>query len=322
MAVISIQLVTHNCDSTLEACLKSIFSQSYRQYAVFAVDNNSSDNTIKILKKYRVKYYQNSDNAGYARGHNQALSLTQSEVVVLLNPDIKLDGHFLRQVMREFYPQVLEKRVGSASGKLIRVNSFKDKNGVIDGLGLFMRRDRKQGLLSEHKPSFTKKKPFPIFGPDGAAPVYLRKMLDDVAINGEVFDEDFYINKEDIDLCWRAQLLGWRSIAIPTAVAYHIRSFRPGIKNRTRVNITIRKCAVRNRYLMIIKNDQVRLLLQDARYIIWYEIKLFLFLLIWERSSLVGYLEAVKLLPKMLQKRNIIQSRRAISVKKIQQWFV
>ncbi len=322
MAYISIQLVTHNSQETLGQCLRSIRAQNYRNFSVFAVDNHSDDNTQKLLKKFHIPFLQNSQNEGYARAHNQALAMTKSTLVLVLNPDVQLQPDFL-QVMVDFFNYQLKKqKIGSASAKLIRVNNFQEKSGPVDGLGLFMRRDRKQGLINELEPDITGQQPFPIFGPDGAAPIFLRAMLDDIAIDGEVFDEDFYINKEDIDVCWRAQLYGWKSMAVPQAIAHHIRTFRPGIKNRKRVNSLIRKCAVRNRYLMMIKNDQWQLVLKDLLPILWYELQLIGFLLLRERGSLKAYMEVILLFPKMWKKRHIIQTHKAVSMTQIQTWFV
>ena len=66
-----------------------------------------------------------------------------------------------------------------------------------------------------------------IFGPSGAAAMYRRNALDDVALNGQYFDEDFFAYREDADLAWRCRLFGWTSIYVPTAVAHHRRRVTP-----------------------------------------------------------------------------------------------
>src|SRR4030095_12141583 len=74
--------------------------------------------------------------------------------------------------------------------------------------------------------------PEDIFGPSGAAALYRRATLDDVAINGQYFDEDFFAFREDADLAWRCRLLGWNSIYVPAAVALHRRRVTPERRNR------------------------------------------------------------------------------------------
>ena len=66
-----------------------------------------------------------------------------------------------------------------------------------------------------------------IFGPSGAAPLYRRAMLDDISFEGEFFDEDFVMYREDADLAWRAQWRGWKGVYTPHAVAYHVRGLGP-----------------------------------------------------------------------------------------------
>jgi GT2 family glycosyltransferase len=92
-----------------------------------------------------------------------------------------------------------------------------------------MRRSRRPNLRGTRQPAASAcREPAAIFGVDGAAGLYRRVMLDDVAVAGEVFDEDFAIYREDVDLAWRAQILGWESHFAPAAVAYHVRGFHIG----------------------------------------------------------------------------------------------
>ena len=77
-----------------------------------------------------------------------------------------------------------------------------------------------------------------VFGVSGAAGCYRRAMLDDVAIAGEVFDEDFFAYREDADLAWRAQLLGWDALYVPgghghARPARHARAASPRCPRRS-----------------------------------------------------------------------------------------
>ena len=60
-----------------------------------------------------------------------------------------------------------------------------------------------------------------VFGATGAAALYRRAMLDDVRVAREYFDEDFFAYREDADLAWRAQLLGWRCLYVPAGPRAH-----------------------------------------------------------------------------------------------------
>ena len=183
-----------------------------------------------------------------------------------------------------------------------------------------MRRNRHQGLRYEGRAADSLPDEIhPIFGPDGACAFYRREMLDDIAIDGEVFDEDFYLHKEDIDISWRAQLRGWKSVCVPDAVAHHIRRFRPG--GRERVGQLERCCGVRNRYLLAMKNEIGWHYLRDSWSIAAYDVVVLGYLLLRERESLAAIRSAWELRHRMFHKRRIIRERRKVETSYLQQWF-
>ena len=92
-----------------------------------------------------------------------------------------------------------------------------------------------------------------VFGASGAAAVYRRAMLDDVAFDGEFFDEAFFAFREDVDLAWRAQMLGWSCRYVPAALARHRRRVTPG--RRRSLPSRINRLSVANRWRMIAKNE-------------------------------------------------------------------
>ncbi len=67
-----------------------------------------------------------------------------------------------------------------------------------------------------------------VFGGTGAACLYRQDMIRDISISGEFFDSDFFAYREDADVAWRAQLLGWKCLYTPAALAYHVRTVVPG----------------------------------------------------------------------------------------------
>src|SRR5262249_49482414 len=100
------------------------------------------------------------------------------------------------------------------------------------------------------------------FGISGAAPLYRRAMIDDVSIDGELLDEDFFAYREDADLAWRAQLLGWRARHVPEALAAHVRTVTP--ERRRQLSAEINLHSVKNRFLLRLKNEGWYLALRNA----------------------------------------------------------
>jgi GT2 family glycosyltransferase len=319
MKKVSVHIVTYNSAAHIEACLQSLQNQQGVDFSALVVDNASSDDTVARVEKMGVSIIKNTQNAGYSVAHNQAIAQTanQSDYVLTLNPDVWLDPHYLARIVA-----VLDENphVGSAAGRLLRVEKLGDTPEWIDSTGLFMSKSRRQLLRNSGDPVAVCRtiQDF-VFGPDGAAAVYRRAMLEDIAIEGEIFDEDFFMHKEDVDICWRAQLRGWQSVYVPDAIGHHIRGFRPG--QRERVSADMRFFGVRNRYLLMMKNDIGAHFWRDFLAIAWYDLKIFGFILLKERASLKAFASAWKMRGRMLKKRRVIQTGRKVTWEALKKWF-
>ena len=313
---VAVHLVTYNNEATITACLEALLAQE-ALFEVCIIDNASTDRTVERIRAIGLPVQINATNLGYAVAHNQAIAQTHSDYVLTLNPDLLLQPGFLGVMCG-----VLDENptLGSAAGCLLRVESIDQSPTAIDSVGLFMRRNRRQGLLLDNAPlSQIPPHSSPIFGPDGAAAFYRRTMLEDIAVEGEIFDEDFFIHKEDVDICWRAQLAGWTSCYVPDAIAHHIRSFRPG--QRVTVSPYLRQCAVRNRYLLMIKNETTSLFRRDLLRIFMYDVAVVLFIVLRERSSFPALTSAWSLRKRMGHKRRIIQAKRRVNADDVRWLF-
>src|SRR5450756_1279264 len=125
-----------------------------------------------------------------------------------------------------------------------------------------------------------------VFGACAAAALYRRTMIDDVSIDGEFFDPDFFVYREDADVAWRAQLLGWRCIYTPHARGYHVRNVLPG--NRRALPAVINMHSVKNRFLMRIKNMSADLYWRNWFSITARDLMVVFCCLVWEHSSPVS----------------------------------
>jgi GT2 family glycosyltransferase len=316
---VAVHVVTHNNGATISSCLTGLNKQTFRDFTLCVIDNKSTDNTIDIVKRFDPdKCIVNSKNTGYAAAHNQALSKTNSAYVLTLNPDVVLDARFLEHMVKVMKKN---KQTGSLAGLLCRVEKLTDKAVYVDGAGLYMQRNRRQLLRYEGaRREAIEDIVSPIFGPDGAAAFYRRKMLEDIDLGSGVFDEDFFMHKEDVDICWRAQLRGWTSLFVPQAIAKHIRTFRAG--HRESIDRHMKMLAVRNRYYLMIKNEMPTLFLRDIIWITFYDMGIFFYLLTKEQYSLVAYVLVAQALPRLALKRARIQSTRKITTTAIGQWFL
>ena len=316
MPEVAVQIVTHNNEQTIIACIQSLRSQRYKNFRLLVIDNASTDATCRLVSSLRIPIIKNKKNIGYGAAHNVGLAKCKSPYILTLNPDIVLERNFLTALVSAMEHE--QKTVGSAQAALYRVNGLQEASDRIDSAGLSLTPYRRQRLRMEGR-VLPKATPSPIFGPDGAAAFYRRAMLTDINVGDGIFDEAFFMHKEDVDVCWRAQLRGWTSVFIPDARAYHIRTFRAG--QRHRVSAMLQKTAVRNRYYLLIKNEIPLLFFRDFFWILLYEIGMLVYMVISERSSLDAYRMVIKELPVLFQKRRRIQSNLCVRASDIAQWF-
>jgi len=300
MNQVAVTIVTYNSALVIGRCLHNLQKQTYRNFSICVVDNASTDRTVSIVRQYAAQCLINKTNMGYAVGHNLAIAHTKSRYVLTLNPDVFLHPLFIDSMVRVMDALPL---VGSASGLLLRINSARDKQSfVVDSAGLYMKSNGRQGLRFENMNSNLLPPILaPIFGPDGAAAFYRRTMLKHIAIAGEIFDEDFFMHKEDVDIAWRAKRAGWMSVFNPHAQALHIRTFRPG--KRDQVSGDVKMFGLRNRYLLLLKNGSFLEYISKFIPIFIYDIGVFIYVLVKEHTSLPAYASAIRLTRKILQKR-------------------
>jgi GT2 family glycosyltransferase len=158
-----------------------------------------------------------------------------------------------------------------------------------------------------------------VFGATGAAALFRRKMIDDVSQSGEFFDRAFFAYREDADVAWRAQLLGWRCLYVPQAVAYHVRKVVPS--NRSSLPASINMHSVKNRFLIRIKNATWALYRRHGLAITLRDAVVIAGCLLSEWSSLPAFWKVLKGAPAALRKRSGTMRRRKVSDRYIVSWF-
>jgi GT2 family glycosyltransferase len=144
-------------------------------------------------------------------------------------------------------------------------------------------------------------------------------MIDDVAVDGAFFDPDFFYYREDADVAWRAQLLGWRCIYTPHATAFHVRAVSP--ENRRQVPSAINMHSVKNRFLLRIKNATPDLYRRHWLPMSYRDLLVLGGCLFSEPRSLPAFWKLAGCLPRALRARREIMRRRRAGDESIAQWF-
>jgi len=323
-----VSIVAFNGKAFLQRCLECVLAQTYGPMEVCLLDNASGDGTVDFVRNNFpwVKVIASSVNLGFGGGHNEVIRQTQSSFVLVLNQDAFLSPTFVEELMAAVRARP---EVGIAGGKLysLRKNdaakSKTNGNGreVIDMTWLDIEKKRRQVCYMHSQPDQGPTGvPTYVFAIDGAAMLLRRSMLDEIQIDGEYYDEDFFAGKEDLDISWRAQLCGWKCLYVPSASGHHMRTFTPNDR-RSEISGTLKTGSVRNRYLLMLKNDLFKHFLRHFPYIAIYDLKILAYALLYERTSLAGYVQALRLAPRALRKRQIIMARKKVTDSYILHWF-
>jgi GT2 family glycosyltransferase len=329
-----VQLVAWNGEKYISHLFESLRAQRFHDFELWVLENGSSDNTSALIKKelenfkQPSRFIQKEKNIGFAPGHNELFreSLDLCEYVVLLNQDMQLTPDFLEKLyyFAESYPDA-----GSMSGRLMKW-SFPDRTNIIDSLGLKAFKNHRvidQNGGEDWRNIDDDVEAIEVFGVSGALPLYRSQAIREVIYNGEVFDEDFFSYKEDVDLAWRLREVGWYSFSVLDAVAYHDRSASgpadlkdiSAAKNRKFKSELSKFYSYRNHILMLIKNYA-----GEGGFFatLWYELKKAGYLIIVApRAFAKSWVGVLRLLPVIIKKRGYIQKKRVVLAEELDMWF-
>lgn len=315
MPLVTVGIVTWHSEAHIAECLAAVAEQTHPDVELLVADNDSRDGTRAVLERLTTagqRVYLER-NTGFAAAHNTLIARSRGEYYLALNPDVVLDRHYVARLVEAC---ATDPRVGSATGKLLR----RDPPGVIDSTGIVMlpsMRHLDRGAEEVDRGQFDRADD--VFGASGAAALYTRAMLEDVQVEGEWFDEDFFAYREDADLAWRAQLLGWRCRYVPGAVAAHGRRVTP--ERRADLPPEVNRWSVRNRFLLRLKNQTLRHALAFAGPALARDLQVVGYVLLREHASLGGLADVMRLLPRTWRKRRAIMGRRRASDAELIDWF-
>jgi len=214
---VAVLIVTYNSAPFLRDCLNSIAEQAYKDFETIIIDNGSTDGSAELVEREFpwVRVIRNSENLGFARGVNVGLQkCLDRDYVVLLNPDTRVDSNWLAELVRVADG---DDRIGVCTSLVFSYDGreIAHSGGCILNLPL--------GIMGGYRPNeeqLRERRPFKVFYASGSSIIIRSQLLREIGL----FDQSYFAYYEDVDLCWRALLRGYRIVCNPRSIAYHYES--------------------------------------------------------------------------------------------------
>jgi glucose-1-phosphate thymidylyltransferase len=312
--------------------IKSIKVQDYHNIELIFVDNSEeekNDNVSWLKANYpAATIIRTGENLGYAKSYNlmikNAINLGADYFIAS-----NLDMVYEPNVVSELVNAVMKTpQIGSATCKTKHWNfaerdtAGEGKSNFIDSVGIEITKehrfiDRGQSEIDHGQYDVEEE----VFGPSGAAAIYRLSAIDDVAFirddsGKEYFDELMFMYKEDVDLAYRLQLAGYKSIYTPAAVVYHDRTIAgrgKGILNIIRGRKDRKKeykeWSWLNHHIILQKIMSADYSTGIRLKTLWYEIKSNLYVLFREPHVVKQWFQLFKLRKQIRERREQLKKR-------------
>lgn len=210
--LVNIIIVNWNGKELLFGCMEGLRSQVFKSFCITMVDNGSTDGSVDYIKKNypEVDLIALNENTGFSVANNIAIKKAKTKYIALLNNDTQAHPLWLKSFIKamEAHPEA-----GFAACKMLYHRNPKtiDRAGdIYTTAGTALLRGRSKSS------NYFKVQDF-VFGACAGAAIYRTEMFGDIGL----FDEDFFLLYEDVDLSFRAQLHGYKCIYVPEAIVYH-----------------------------------------------------------------------------------------------------
>ena len=292
-------------------CLDSLNQSDFYSYEVIVIDNGSADGSLEMIEKNYplVRLIKNPENMGFAVACNQGIKAAKGEYIILLNNDIEVESNWLTKLYEgmERHPEC-----GMGTTKMM----FLDQRDVFYNTGdLFHAWSAGGGRGQGEKDTGQYEEEDYVFGACAGAGIYRRNFFEKVG----VFDEDFFIFAEDVDINMRGQLQGFKCVYLPKAKVYHIGTATVGLYSDRYIYL-----CKRNDIFVLIRNYSLKLYFKYLWTILTHQlndIKYFTY----RGQGVVLFkskIDVFKMLIPMLIRRFSIQKSRTISDKQIEKFII
>jgi GT2 family glycosyltransferase len=301
---ISVIIPSWNGVKLLPACLDSLRAQTYAEMEVIVVDSASTDETVALVRRDypEVGLFPMSVNRGFTGAVNAGIDKARGELVAVLNQDIEVEPQWLEELVRT---AAAHPEAGAVASRIMlwdRRDHFHSAGDLYHTDGIPVNRGVWEKDVGQYDAEVE------VFGACGGAALYRKSVLNRIGW----LDESFFMYCGDVDLAWRQQLAGWRTVYSPRAVAYHHLSASGG-------GVIASYYTGRNTIFVMAKNMPAPLLRKHWQSMLAAQLRICKdALCAWRgaaaRARLRGQLVGLLTWPRVLNKRRVVQRSRQVSI--------
>lgn len=313
---IAVIILVYNGEKDLPDCLASLKNQEtdFGEVEAIFVDNASTDGSVKWLEKKKVKSIKSEKNLGFGGGNNLGLRYALKnnfDYAVLLNQDTIVDPGWLRELVKVIE---LNKDFACVQSRLMAYPDKEKINSLGNNLhylgfgfcagGYEKWRDYEKDYQETQKE---------IAYPAGAAMLVKTSVLKEIGL----FDKDFFMYHDDLELGWRMRMAGYQIVLAPKSIVYHKYHFSKAIRKYYWME--------RNRFICLLTHYKWRTYFLILPALIAMEAGMFFFSLLsgWWKEKLKVYFYFLKPSAwfKIWRRRRYVQKRRKVGDKEVVKFF-
>jgi GT2 family glycosyltransferase len=212
---VSAIIVNWNGAHHLRICLPSLLSQSFASLEIIVVDNNSTDDSAEVVRDYQTRWLPLGKNVGLAPGLNRGAAMATGDFLLFINNDMRFDPDFVAALLgplqrnaEVFATDGMQfnwdgsERAHLATRLLKRKHNGHSSTELVPGLYFYPQQ------VNDETPVYT-----------GSAACMLARRQFFEKLRG--FDDRLPLGYEDVEICWRAWIRGWKTIYVPSAICWH-----------------------------------------------------------------------------------------------------
>lgn len=304
-------VINYNGEKYLQTCLSSLAQQTYSNYKIIVFDNASTDNSVEFIQQNfpKINIMQAEKNFGFAEGNNFAMNFAldhNPSYIFLVNNDTEAKLDLVEKLVNSAESDDSIGIVGPSVFALQNKYSIQERGVTIDRFGypLAIKSASLNGGC--------------VFFVSGCAMLIKAEIIRKIGL----FDKEYFMFAEDLDLCWRAQLAGYKIVVNETAVIFHASggSISGGVIKAASYKTNVRRVFLRekNTIRTLIKNYSTYNMITTVPFyvaLLFFECFLWIFLLKpnTAKSIIKALFWNIRFLPQTFNQRAGIQSTRKIN---------